>query len=218
MFFFFIFASRSIDIFEKAFQNKIIIINATGSGNQVINGSRQDTKPEYAIYPWTKKYDWCSSYGDTFDDHPWITFSLENRRIKFNGFFIRVGCCVVDLCCCDEKIYYCANCCLYSWSLQISDDNITWKSIHNVTKDNSLRRCNERTYKLDKEYTTRYVRILQNEACPDDPPCISINKFELHGEIIGENENNDEFSSFPEDDDDVSIIGHISDKGKVFYR
>lgn len=202
-------------IFEKVYHDKIIIVDASGSSRQHINGSMQLTKPEYSIYPWNKAYDWCSNCLRSYDEHPWITFSLDQRRIRLTGYFIRAGCCYYDRCCCDDGRYYCAKCCLYSWSLQISEDNKTWTSIHTIEKDDAMRRCAERTYKFEKEYTARFIRLIQNEPCPGDPPCISLNRFDLYGEITGVEPIADDFVSFHDDDDDVSIIGHISKNRKV---
>lgn len=206
-------------IFEKLYNDKIIVLDASGSSKQRINGSLQFTKPEYAIYPWNKRYDWCSNCAHSYEEHPWITFSLDKRKIKLNGYFIRAGCCYIDDCCCtDDNYYYCVECCLYSWSLQVSDDNKTWTDVHRIEKDIDMRRCSEKTYKLDKEYVTKYVRLIQNEPCPGDPPCIALNKFDLLGEVVGDDSSSDDFVSYHDDDDDVSIIGHISRNGKVIQN
>ncbi|EAX95539.1 hypothetical protein TVAG_126690 [Trichomonas vaginalis G3] len=173
------------------------------------------TKPEYSIYPWTKEYDWCSNCGRTYEEHPYITYSLQNKKFKINGYFIRCGCCY-DGCCCEDDYFDCFDCCLYSWSLQISDDNKTWKEIHRIEKDESMRRCNEKSYNLDKEYIAKYVRLIQNKPCPGFPPCIALNKIEFYGDAINaDNSQDEEFVSYHDDDDDVSIIGHISKNGKM---
>ena len=208
-------------IFSKNFDKGIIVVDASGSSNQEINGSMQLTKPEYSTYPWNKRYDWCSNCGTTYDDHPWITYSIKNKRIKINSYFVRVGCCYNSLCCCEDYKYkYCVHCCLYSWSLQVSNDNKTWTEVHRM-KDEKMRRCKENTYNLDKTYEAKYVRLIQNEACPGDPLCIALNKFELFGDIISEDSNvhDDDFVSYhDDDDDDVSIIGHISKNGNVKFN
>ena len=72
-----------------------------------------------------------------------------------------------------------------------------------------MRRCNEKTYDLDSSYEARFVRVIQNEPCPGNPPCIAINKFEIFGDVLTDDSQED-FVSFHDDDDDVSIIGHIS--------
>lgn len=202
-------------IFKRLFDDKIVVIDASGSSKQHINGSKQMTKPEYAIYPYDKQYDWCSNCGKTYDEHPWITFSLKDKKFKINGYFIRCGCCYHDCCC--EDYGYCIDCCLYSWSMQISEDNKTWTEVHKVERDDSMRRCNEKTYKFNKDYTTKYIRIIQNEPCPGWPPCMSINKMEIFGEILNDNNSND-YESFQDDDEDVSIIGHISKNGDVKFN
>ena len=203
-------------IFKRVYSDKIIVLDVSGSSKQYINGTKQLTKPEYAIYPWDKSYDWCSNCGRSYDEHTYITFSLTNKRFKIKGYFVRSGCCYEDGCCCEEY-RYCVRCCLFSWSLQISDDNKTWKEVHRVDRDYEMRRCKERTYDFDKEYTAKYVRLIQNEPCPGDPPCIAINKLDLLGDVIGPDSNQieEDFVSFHDDDDDVSIIGHISKNGNV---
>ncbi|EAX95057.1 hypothetical protein TVAG_428600 [Trichomonas vaginalis G3] len=138
---------------------------------------------------------------------------MKAKKFRFNSYFIRCGCCYEDGCCCDDG-YGCFDCCLYSWSLQISDDNKTWKDVHSVSKDNDMRRCTEKTYKLEREYTARFVRILQTEACPGFPLCMALNRIELFGDAVALSEDyNEEFVSYHDDDDDVSIIGHISKNG-----
>ncbi|EAY19908.1 hypothetical protein TVAG_130160 [Trichomonas vaginalis G3] len=202
-------------IFSKVYNDKIIVIDASGSSKQYINGTKQLTKPEYSIYPWTKEYDWCSNCGRSYDENPYITYSLQNKKIKISGYFVRCGCCYHG-CCCEDDYFDCFDCCLYSWSLQISDDNRTWKEVHRVDKDDTMRRCNEKSYTLDKEYATKYIRLIQNDPCPGFPPCIAINKLEIYGDILNaDNSQDDEFVSYHDDDDDVSIIGHISKNGRV---
>ena len=79
-----------------------------------------------------------------------------------------------------------------------------------------MRICNEKQYHFDKEYTASYVRLIQDNACPGYPPCIAINKFDLFGSVVGaNNEPEEEFVSFHDDDEDVSIIGHISKNAKL---
>lgn len=205
--------SKTNGIFEKVFNDNIIVLDVSGSSKQRINGTMQNTKPEYAIYPWNKGYDWCSNCPKTYEEHPWIVFSLAKRKIKFNGYFVRAGCCYADRCCCDEASYY-IDCCLYSWKLQISEDNKTWTDVHKIEKDDDMRLCNEKTYKLDKEYTSKYVRLIQTDACPGNPPCLALNRFDLLGDVINDDGLSDGFVSFHDDDDDVSIIGHISKNAK----
>ena len=80
-------------IFKQEYDKKTIDLFVSGSSKQYINGSKQVTKPEYAISPWNKRYDWCSNCGVKYDDHPWIGFSIKSKKIRFNSYFIRCGCC-----------------------------------------------------------------------------------------------------------------------------
>lgn len=216
MLFSFLFFVKSQDeegVLAQHYSDKSIIVTASGSSKQIINGTKQMTLPEYAVYPNNKRWDWCSMCERSYDSHPWITFSLKIRKIKFNSYFLRCGCCYSDCCCESQDYSYCFYCCLYSWSLQISDDNQTWTEVHRIDKDTTMRRCNEKTYQLDKEYTAKYIRFIQNQPCPGDPPCISINKIEFFGSSINEGGVFEEFGF--NDDEDVSIIGHISKSGNI---
>ncbi|EAY07933.1 hypothetical protein TVAG_064810 [Trichomonas vaginalis G3] len=79
-----------------------------------------------------------------------------------------------------------------------------------------MKRCHQKTYNFDKSYSAKFVRMIQDESCPGELPCIAINKLDLIGEIETGNDNEDEnFVSYHDDDDDVSIIGHISKNENV---
>lgn len=205
----FVFSNEVEGIFSRNFNKNNIIIHSSGSALQRINGTKQLTKPEYSIYPFTKNYDWCSNIVSEYDHPPWITYSIRNKKFKFDSYFVRCSC-YYNSCCCSGETHSCFDCCLYSWSLQISDDNITWNEIHKIEKDSSMRRCNEKKYDLDKTYTAKYVRIIQNHPCPGNPMCIAINRFELFGETVDDADLQQDFVSFHDDDEDISIIGHIS--------
>ncbi|EAX96415.1 hypothetical protein TVAG_493570 [Trichomonas vaginalis G3] len=212
--------SRSI--FKVAYSEKIIKIEVSGSSKQYINGSKKMTQPEYAIYPWDKNYDWCSNCYHEYSKKPWITFSLINKQFKFNGYFVRNGCCYYNGCCCDDDFYGCIDCYMYSWSLQISNDNKTWTTVHQIEKDSDKDNCKSREYKFDKTYTARYVRLIQDAPFPGYPPCFAINRFDLFGTIVNDDGslsdgNADDFVSYHDDDDDVSIIGHISKNGNAKF-
>ena len=79
-----------------------------------------------------------------------------------------------------------------------------------------MKYCKEKSYEFKETYEAKYVRLIQDQSCPGDPPCIAINKLDLFGEVIDEGESGEEnFVSYHDDDDDVSIIGHISKNGNV---
>lgn len=203
--------SDSNSILRSAYKSGSLRYEASGSSSQRINGSIQKTKPEYVFDQVNKKYDWCSNCPSSYDEHPYIVFSVANKIMKLRGYFLRAGCCAgyVSECCCIEQAWYCCRCCLYSWSFQISHDNITWKTVHKVERDRMMEYCAEKTYQFSETYDAKYARIIQDENCPGEPPCIALNKIELIGTIDGDllSENDLNLDS---EEEDVSIIGHIS--------
>lgn len=201
-------------IFKKYYEDKIFTIDVSGNSMQYYDGKKQYTKPEYAIEPKDKVYDWCSNCGKTYDDHPWISFSVQGKKFSFDSYFLRCGCCYYG-CCCEEN-GTCIDCCMYSWSLQISEDNSTWKEVHRVERDTEMNHCNEKTYRLDQTYVARFVRLMQNEPCPEYPPCMAINRMEIFGEVVPDDYSlEDDFISFHDDDEDISIIGQLSRNGNM---
>lgn len=139
--------SDSNSILKNAYRQGIIEFSVSGSSSQWINGSLQKTKPEYAFDQLDKSYDWCSNCERSKDEHPYLILSVKNQVMHVSGYYLRAGCCKDNECCCqDVSTNYCCECCLYSWSIQISDNNQTWKTIHNVEKDLDMCRCKEMTY------------------------------------------------------------------------
>lgn len=199
--------TESNSILRRAYKNKILDFDVSGSSSQYINGSLQLTKPEYAFDGVDKKYDWCSSCLASYDEHPYIILSVKQNTMNIQGYYIRSGCCNNRYCCCYSTETYCCVCCLYSWSFQISQDNLTWQTVHKGEKDLDLKQCKDKTFKFSTTYKAKYVRLIQDEPCPGDPPCIALNQIELIGNIDGDN-NFD--AGIENDEEDVSIIGHIS--------
>lgn len=203
--------TESNSILKSAHKNNLIEFYASGSSSQRINGTIQKTKPEYSFDQIEKNYDWCSNCGRSKSDHPWLILGVKDRVMEISGYYLKSGCCSDrSRCCCYEEGMYCCECCLFSWSLQISNDNQTWKTIHNIEKDYEMRRCKEKTYKFTETHKARYVRLIQYESCYSEPPFIALNKIELIGRYDGSSV--DEPIEFINDidDDDVSIIGHVS--------
>ena len=129
--------------------------------------------------------------------------------MKLTSYSIRNGCRYYDDCCCDPNSGHSidiACCCeLYSFSLQGSNDNSTWKTLHKVEKDASFRFCQVRTYDLPQTENFRFIRFKIDEEKPNCPKCLQINQIELYGELLNsydsfESENNEE---------SVSIIGKV---------
>lgn len=158
-----------------------------------------------------KRYDWCSDVGYTLKEHPFIAVTMKSKKFKFNGYTVRSGCCY-EGCCCGIHYSYCVDCYLYSWSLQISDNYKDWITVHHIEKDNSIQKCADKTFSLDKEYSAKYVRLIQDSPYPSLPPCIALNRFELFGEVLNDYSEIDEaFNTDIEDEDEgINIIGRIS--------
>lgn len=203
-------------ILRNAYRSNIVQWSVSGSSKQRINGTLQMTKPEYAFDQVEKKYDWCSNCPSSYDEHPYIVLAVANKVMKLQGYYLKAGCCGGSIagCCCYEEYGYCCRCCLYSWSFQISSDNRTWRTVHKIERDSEMEYCAEKTYKFSETYEAKYIRLIQDEACPGDPPCLALNKIELIGNYDGDYTAD---LSFDAEDDDVSIIGHIS-KNRIVHE
>lgn len=207
-------------IFRKYYHDKIISVNVSNTSKLHFDGRFQDSSPDLAIQPVDKKEDWSSGCSKNHTVFPWITFSLKNKKFVFDAYFIRSGCGYYGYCC-DENIGCCA-CTLYSWLLQISDDNFTWIDVHKVEKDKSLTRCRSKTYQMDSKYTAKYIRLIQTEATSGEPPCIAINRIDFLGKAINDDGTEDiseeeeadakieNLTPAHDEDEDISIIGHVS--------
>ena len=129
--------------------------------------------------------------------------------MKISGFSVRNGCCRYYCCCEDsDKILDYGCCCvLYSFSLQGSNDNITWKTLYKVEKEKEFWACMYKTYELEKE-TESYalIRLVQDDPYPDCPYCMQLNQVELYGSTIVSEYY---FSDLDDNDESVSIIGKI---------
>ena len=146
------------------------------------------------------------------DEKPWIQFFLKNKAMRLKGYALRNGCCYYDYCCCDPETgkyldYYCC-CQLYSFSLQGSNDNKTWKIIHRVEKDDTIRICQIKTYEFDMTEGFQFIRLVMDEEYPGCPKCMQLNQVELYGETIYSSY----YSSYEDDldnEESISIIGKI---------
>ena len=158
--------------------------------------------------------DWCSNLMKSTNDSPWISYHLPNKAMKIRGFSVRNGCCYDDIfmCCRDPQSgadSYLDCCCrLYSFSLQGSNDNKTWKTIHQIVKDNRFRWCELNTYEFDLSESFNIVRFVMDEGYPGCPKCLQINQIELYGERV-----NSDFDSYENEEDNeesISIIGRVN--------
>ena len=159
--------------------------------------------------------DWCSNIATVKNDpsyNPWIQYSIKGKQMKISSFSVRNGCCHYYCCCAEEdgKVvdYYCC-CLLYTYSLQGSNDNKTWKVIHRVEKDNKFYYCDVKTFELERmSEPFVYFRFVLEEEWPGCPKAMQVNQIELYGESMpsGYTSYNDVSD---DDDESISIIGRI---------
>ena len=204
------FPQRDDAIFHHTDKN---LINVEASGSIGLYhysvGKCVQTHPNETIISSEMK-EWCSNIASNKSDHPWIQYSVRGKQMKIRGYSVRNGCCRYPCCCTVDGEIIDTDCCckLYSFSLQASNDNIQWTTIHKVEKDDKFYHCLAKEYKFEQEtvpYT--YIRLILDEEWPGCIRCLQINQIELYGEAIpGEyfpiNDGNDE-------DQIVSIIGRL---------
>ena len=185
---------------------KIFDISASGSIGQFRNGKCVETQPDGLFDSDDKKEDWCSNVNKSKTDKPWLGFSLKGKAIFLTGYAIRSGCCYYPCCCIDGK--YIDGCCcdLYSWSLQGSHDNSTWKTLHTIDKDRTFYGCANRQYDIEAKESFEFLRIIQEQPWPGCNYCMCINKVQFYGKTV-----DGAYQSTDEDDSDesISIIGRI---------
>ena len=157
--------------------------------------------------------EWCSNIAKDKNDpayNPWIQYSLKGKRMQVSRYSVRNGCCRYACCCTDDngKIIDEACCCyLYSYSLQASNDNKTWKVLHKVEKDKNFYFCLTKTFELPKQtesYT--YFRFVLDEEWPSCAKCMQINQIELYGHTTSGGFVESDSS---EDEESISIIGRV---------
>ena len=186
-------------------------ITASGSLGLYFGDEKcQQTYPNQTLVE-DKNLDWCSNIASPGknSEMPWISFSYPKKSMRLTGYAVRNGCCRYS-CCCDATTgkvidYYCC-CRLYSFSLQGSNDNRTWKTIHKIEKANDFYRCTYKIFEFQKTEPFNYIRFVLDEEWPGCPKCMQINQIELYGNI----HDSYSFSSFEDNDEEtVSIIGKI---------
>ena len=98
---------------------------------------------------------------------------------------------------------------MYSYSLQGSNDNKTWKVLFKIEKDRDFGYCQTKTFELkEKTEPLKFVRLMLDQEYPNCRKCMQINQFDLFGEAISSKFM--DFSDSPEDEESVSIIGRVS--------
>ena len=201
------FPDKSNAIFKDSFsKGKKIDIEASGSLGLLYDGKCHQTYPNETIHV-DEKIDWCSNIVDDKNSpNPWIMYSLNGKGMKLSGYSVRNGCCWYLCCCLDDGRVADYSCCcrLYSYSLQGSNDNVTWKVIHRVEKDSVFYDCQFKTYEFPETESFKYIRFALDEEYPGCPRCMQVNQLELYGTTT-----DDTFTQEDDNDESVSIIGKV---------
>ena len=181
----------------------------SGSMGFFINDKCVQTSPNGTITE-DKKIDWCSNIAKKGDDSPYIAYGVRGKAMKLTGYSVRNGCCWYYCCCVDNNgVITDTSCCceLYSFSLQGSNDNRTWKTIHKVEKDTRFYHCMFKTYEFHETESFKFIRFVLDEEYPNCPKCIQLNQIELYGTTVTSDFalSQDEIDN----DESVSIIGKV---------
>jgi hypothetical protein len=195
---------------------KNIKVDGSGSLGIYIDGKCVQTYPNSTLNA-NSRMDWCSNLGKD-NNKPFITYSIQNNQMKISGYSVRTGCCdyYYEVCCSDDDhVFDDGLCCcrLYSYSLQGSNDNITWKVLHKVEKDNDFYYCQDRTFEFALTEPFKYIRFVQDEKYPGCEYCMCLNQLELYGSVTGYEDY--EESEDLEADDSISIIGKVKREQSV---
>ena len=205
------FPSRNdVVISSESFKRNEVNVESSGSIGLYYSGKCHQTYPNETLNT-NEKMDWCSNIVPSGSkDMPWIMYSLKNKAIKATGFSLRNGCCWHACCCIDGTRIDSEYCCcrLYSFSLQGSNDNKTWVTIHQVVQDSKYWYCLFKTFTFEKTTPFNFLRIRMDEPYPGCPICMQINEIQIYGETVSSNFFSD--GDYDENDESVSIIGKIS--------
>ena len=155
--------------------------------------------------------DWCSNIPANKEDCPWVSFQIPGKAFKLTGYSIRTGCCYYAYCCdpATGKFLDRLCCCdLNVFSLQGSNDNHTWKVIHQYQSDNGyIDRCELKTFEFSQTESFKQVRFVLDKEVDGCFKCMQINQIEFYGETTSDYSN--DFLEPEEFDESVSIIGKI---------
>ena len=187
-------------------------VESSGSLGYYYDGKCHATFPNSTLKA-DERLDWCSNVAKKESGGPWITYSLKNKKMKLTGYSLRNGCCrYTDCCCIDDNTFideasigYCC-CRLYSYEIQGSNDNRTWKTIHKVDEKNDFYYCKFETFEFQETEAFQYVRLTQTKEFPGCPFCMAINEIDFYGETT---DSYGLYDDIADNDESVSIIGKI---------
>ena len=185
-------------VFKKTYKEGRIKIDASGSRICWVSDFSDDvmTKPENCVDP-ESKIQWCSSFDSRRVKKQWISFTFEGAKLNLQGYSLHAGCCSAYRCCCK----------IYSWSIQGSNDNVTWTTLDKVEKDEELFDCANKSFPVKSNGNSyKTIRLIQDESEKGCPTCIDLTKIEIYGDLNDENYIPDDL----EDNEEVSIIGKVT--------
>ena len=192
-------------------------VDASGSLGLYYGGKCHQTFPNETLTN-NEEFDWCSNIGEDNSEEkkPWLMYNIKNKKMILKNFAVRNGCCMHACCCTDDnKVFDYACCCvLYSFSLQASNDNKTWNTLHKVEKISDFWECKFITFDISEEKQREqhnvggyaFVRIVLDEQYPNCKRCMQINQVELYGETV---DGNELYKIDDDNDESVSIIGKV---------
>jgi hypothetical protein len=201
------FPKKDNAIFAK---NKQVAVESSGSIGLYYDSKCRQTYPNETLTS-NSRNEWCSNIAKPGEAKPWISYSIPNKAMKLTGFAVRNGCCFYVCCCTDDQNYDATDfcCCrLYSFSLQGSNDNVTWTIIHKVEKTEKFDICMFMTYEFAETKPYTFIKFALDEEYPNCPICVQINQIELYGSTV-DSHNMLFGNADDEDDGSVSIIGKI---------
>ena len=204
------FPDRSDSIFNNPKNRNSMRVESSGSLGLYYSKKCHLTYPNSTISN-EKTNEWCSNVISNGNGNPWISYYLPNRKMKIKGYSIRNGCCYHSCCCTDENgnnepSFYCC-CRLYSFSLQGSNDNVTWTILHKVEQKRDFYYCKYETYEFEMSEPFTYLKIQLDERFPECPFCMTINEVDFYGEVLGSYDIDDQ--DYEDTDESISIIGKI---------
>ena len=194
---------------DALFKSNTPTIFASGSIGYRRHNGCQPTLPNQTLIG-NEEMDWCSNLARKDDEYPWISYTFPGKVMKLTGYSVRNGCCLPHCCCIpesDEDIDIECCCELYSFSLQGSNDNHTWKVIHQIEEKRDFFFCKFETYEFPKTEGFRFIRFKMDKERPQCPKCLQLNQIELYGEIVSSPF--ESYYDYDENEESVSIIGKI---------
>ena len=150
-------------IFKNTYSSNITKVEASGSEYCYDERFKKDvaSSPEFCIDP-LSTLEWCSDIDYERKRKPWISVNFRNNKVKLSGYSLKLGCCFDGICCCM----------IYSWSLQGSNDNTTWKTLHKMEKQDDFKDCDSKSFEVTTSQPYSIYRIIQDSPYQGCSSCL----------------------------------------------